>query len=45
MMNFSFGEYFDERMMNMYYAVIQQNDVRIHQIIIFTFITKFIVRL
>ena len=23
MMNFSFGEYFDERMMNMYHAVIQ----------------------
>ena len=23
MMNFSFGEYFDERMMNVYYAVIQ----------------------
>lgn len=45
MMNFSFGEYFDEWMMNMYYAAIQQNDIRIHQIIVFTFITKSIVRL
>lgn len=35
MMNFSFGEYFDERMMNMYCVVIQQSDVQIHQIIVF----------
>ena len=45
MMNFSFGEYFDERMMNVYYAVIQRNGVRVHQIIVFSFITKSTVRL
>lgn len=45
MMNFSFGEYFDERMMKVYYVVIQRSDMRIHQIIVFSFITKSSVRL
>lgn len=45
MMNFSFDEYFDERMMSTHHLAIQRIDMRIHRIIIFSFITKSIVRL
>lgn len=45
MMNFSFDEYFDERMMNVHCTVIQRGGVRIHRIIIFSFITKSTIRL
>jgi len=44
MMNFSFGEHFDERMMSTHHLAIQRIDMRIHRIIIFSFITKSTVR-
>ena len=45
MMNFSFDEYFDERMMSTHQLAIQRINMRIHRIIIFSFITKSTVRL
>ena len=45
MMNFSFGEYFEERMMSTHHLAIQRIDMRIRRIIIFSFITKSTVRL
>lgn len=38
MMNFSFGEYFDEKMMRYYRIVYQRLNISIHQFIVFSFI-------
>ena len=43
--HFSFGEYYDEILLNGYPIEIQSHMLPIHQIIVFTFITKSIVRL
>ena len=40
MMNFSFGEYFDETMMRVHNAIPQCVIMPIHQIIVFSFIIK-----
>lgn len=40
MMNFSFGEYFDEIMMRTHNAIPQYVILLIHQIIVFSFIIK-----
>ncbi len=45
MMNFSFREQFDEILMRTYIVITQYVNLLIHQIIVFSFITKSIVRL